>query len=64
MLMPVYSFYPQRADGGIKASIAMELEDDEAARAKAHELIGTNYQTAQEIAVWRDDDLVVIVRHT
>jgi type IV pilus biogenesis protein CpaD/CtpE len=49
--MPIYTFYPRRADGGSSAFDAMELRDDDQARAFADRVLAA-HASAVEVAIW------------
>ena len=49
--MPIYTFFPSRADGASNAFRAVELGGDDAARAFARRVL-TEHRSAVEVTIW------------
>lgn len=52
--MPIYTFYPQMADGASLTFDAVELEDDAAAIGHC-QLVLAEHRSAVEVVVWDGD---------
>lgn len=59
--MPIYTFYPYRADGSGLTFEAIELASDSEASSRACNLL-RDHQSADCVEVWRDDEIVAAVR--
>lgn len=59
--MPVYTLYPQAPDGTSKTFRAYELPSDEAATELASKVLN-EHESAEAVAVWREDVFVGLVK--
>lgn len=58
--MPLYTFYPARADGASTAFETYDLDDDEAALSRARRVL-RDHASAAEVVVWQGDRKVGVV---
>jgi hypothetical protein len=61
--MPLYTFYPRRADGAAPAFETYELSHDAAALARAQAVLA-EHKSAVEVVVWRGEQRIGAVART
>jgi len=52
--LPLFTFYPRRADGAAPAFETIECADDAAALIRARQVLA-DHRSAVEVVVWRGD---------